>query len=346
MRARRAIVVCAALAFGLAACRPAGERPKKKKLTLYCSAQIEWCQVMVNEFQAKSGIQVAMTRKSSGETYAQIWAERRNPKGDVWWGGTGDGHIQAAEAKLTETYRSPKLSELHPWAADLAGDGEFRATGIYIGVLGFGYNTEWVAKKQIRAPKTWSELVDPSYRGEVQLANPASSGTAYTMLSTIVQLYGEDAGFDYLKKLHANVNQYTKSGAAPISAAARGETGIGIVFLHDAFTQKAAGFPIEVVAPAEGTGYEIGGMSLIRGARHPENAKAFFDWALSPEAQELGARAQSYQVPSNKTAAVPPGAPRLEDVKLIDFAYAKFGKKAERTRLLNRFESEVRSLER
>ncbi len=336
-------MLIAALVFLQLSCRPANERPRKKKLTFYCSAQIEWCQVMANEFHKQTGIHVSMTRKSSGETYAQIWAERRNPKGDVWWGGTGDGHIQAAEANLTEPYRSPKLEELHSWAVDLSGDGTYRSTGIYIGVLGFGFNTEWLAKKQFPPPKTWSDLRDPIYRGEIQLANPASSGTAYTMLATIVQLYGEDAGFEYLAQLHANVNQYTKSGAAPISAAARGETGVGIVFLHDAVTQKAAGFPIEVVAPSEGTGYEIGGMSLIRGARHPESAKLFFDWALSVDAQELSAVAKTYQVPSNKFAKAPPGAPRLDEVKLIRFDYPKYGKKAERTRLLERFEKDVRS---
>lgn len=339
----RLCFAAACLAVACSACRSPEERPRKKKLTLYCSAQIEWCQLMANEFEAKTGIHVAMTRKSSGETYAQIWAERRNPKGDVWWAGTGDAHIQAAEAKLSEPYRSPKLAELHPWAADLAKDGEYRATGIYMGVLGFGYNTEWAAKKNIRPPATWADLADPIYRGEVQVANPSSSGTAYTLLATIVQLYGEEKGFEYLKQLHANVNQYTKSGAAPISATARGETGIGIVFLHDAYTQKAAGFPIAVVAPSEGTGFEIGGMSLIHGARHLENAKLFFDWALSPEVQELGAKAQSFQIPSNLSARPPPGAPRLEDVKLIPFDYGRFGKKAERTRLLDRFESEVRS---
>ena len=71
------------------------------KLTLYCSPQIEWCQLMVKEFEKSTGIKVAMTRKSSGETFAQIKAERRNPKGDVWWGGTGDPHLQAAEEGLT-----------------------------------------------------------------------------------------------------------------------------------------------------------------------------------------------------------------------------------------------------
>ncbi|MEN8197553.1 MAG: substrate-binding domain-containing protein, partial [Pseudomonadota bacterium] len=68
-----------------------------EKLTLYCSPQIEWCQLMVAEFEKRTGIKVAMTRKSSGETFAQIKAEASNPKGDVWWGGTGDPHLQAAE---------------------------------------------------------------------------------------------------------------------------------------------------------------------------------------------------------------------------------------------------------
>ena len=76
------------------------------------------------------------------------------------------------------------------------------------------------------------------------MANPNSSGTAYTMLATMVQLMGEDKGFEYLKALHANINQYTKSGSAPIKAAGLGETTIGIVFMHDAVAQTAAGFPM------------------------------------------------------------------------------------------------------
>ena len=76
----------------------------KDKMTLYCSPQIEWCQLVIKEFQKATGIEVAMTRKSSGETFAQIKAERKNPKCDVWWGGTGDPHLQAAEENLTVAY--------------------------------------------------------------------------------------------------------------------------------------------------------------------------------------------------------------------------------------------------
>ena len=70
-------------------------------LTLYCSPQEEWCRGVVQAFEKKTGIKVSMTRKSSGETYAQVKAEAANPRGDLWWGGTGDPHLQAAEEGLT-----------------------------------------------------------------------------------------------------------------------------------------------------------------------------------------------------------------------------------------------------
>jgi iron(III) transport system substrate-binding protein len=321
----------------------ATKRKRRRKLTLYCSAQIEWCELAKNEFEKKSGIRVSTIRKSSGEMYAQIWAERQNPKGDVWWAGTGDAHIQAAEARLTEPYQSPRLKELHPWAVDPAGHGEHRATGLYMGALGFGYNKEWLAKKGLDPPKSWADLISPNFRGEIQMANPNSSGTAYTALATIVQLFGEAEGFEYLKKLHANINQYTKSGAAPVRAAARGEAGVGIVFLHDATTQKIAGFPIEIIAPEEGTGFEIGCVSIIRGSRHADEARAFVDWALGTDAQNLAGQVRSYQIPSNKEAEIPADAPRLEIIKLIDFDFEKYDSKKERTRLLRRWENEVKA---
>ena len=317
-----------------------------EELTLYCSPQIEWCQVMIEEFQKATGIEVAMTRKSSGETFAQIKAEAQNPRGDVWWGGTGDPHLQAAEEGLTEEYRSPMLEELHDWAVSQAEASGHKTVGIYAGALGIGYNREVLEEKGLPAPKCWKDLADPAYAGEIQIANPNSSGTAYTTLATLVQLFGEDDAFELLKAIHKNVNQYTKSGSAPIKAAARGETTIGITFMHDMVTQVVEGFPIEIVSPCEGTGYEIGSMSIIKGARNLESARAWYDWALTAEAQELAAKAQAYQVPSNQGATPPPEAPDLAQIDLIDYDFKKYGSSDERTRLLKKWDEEVYSLPR
>lgn len=287
---------------------------------------------------------VNMTRKSSGETYAQIRAEAKNPKGDVWWGGTGDPHLQAAEEGLTAEYVSPMRSELNDWALRHAASANDRSIGIYSGALGYGYNTELLEKAGLPEPSCWKDLLDPVYKGHVQMANPNSSGTAYTTLATMVQLFGEDEGFEFMKALHKNINQYTKSGSAPIKAAARGENTIGIVFMHDAVKQAVSGFPIKVVAPCEGTGYEIGGMSLIKGARNLENAKKFYDFALRADIQSRSLEVKAFQVMSNKAAESSPQAPDISKVKLIDYDFAKYGSSAERKRLLKKWDDEVKSL--
>ena len=320
----------------------AGDASAQGRLNLYCSVQEDWCQLMQTEFEKATGVKVAMTRKSSGETYAQIKAEKDNPRGDIWWGGTGDPHLQAAEENLTAAYESPRMKEMQDWSVQQWKTGKQRTVGIYAGALGFGFNTELLAKKNLPEPKCWADLVKPEYKGEVQVANPHSSGTSYTMVASLVQILGENGAFDYLRKLNTNVNQYTKSGAAPIVAAGRGETLIGIVFMHDAITQAVRNFPIKTVAPCEGTGYEIGSMSIIAGARNMDSARKFYDWALSAEAQALGAKAQSYQVPSNRNAPTPPQAPRLSDVKLINYDFQKFGSSDERKRLLTRFDAEIK----
>jgi iron(III) transport system substrate-binding protein len=336
-----------AAALGLAVMiQPTLTQPAQAQgeLTVYCSVQEEWCRPMMAAFEKATGIKVSMTRKSSGETMTQIRAEAANPRGDIWWGGTGDPHMQAAQEGLTVEYKSPMLAQLHPWAARQAEQTQFRTVGIYSGALGYVYNVTELNRRKLAAPKCWADLVKPEFKGEVQVADPNTSGTAYTMLATIVQLMGEDAAFTWLKGLHRNVNQYTRSGAAPARATATGETLVGIVFLHDGVTQKLTGAPIELVAPCEGTGYEIGSMSIIKGARNLENAKKFYDWALSPEAQAIGAEVKvAYQLPSNRNAPIPPQAPRFEQIKLIDYDFAKWGNAEERTRLLTKWDKEVRA---
>jgi iron(III) transport system substrate-binding protein len=314
-------------------------------LTVYCSIIDEQCRAGVAAFERATGIKVTMVRRGTGETYAQIRAEASNPRGDVWWGGPGDPHLQAGEEGLLEEYKSPKLAELHPWAVRLAELSKYRTAGTYLGALGVGYNTEVLKKKNIPEPKCWADLLDARFRDEVQIADPNSSGTAYVMLATIVQLMGEDKGFAYLKALHRNVNQYTKSGIAPVKATASGETGVGIAFLHDMVTMRVAGAPVRTMAPCEGTGYEIGAVSLIKGRKNSEAARTFFDWALSAEAQRIvGVDQNIYSIPSNKATPIHPQAPDIASIKLISYDSAKYGSSAERNRLLKKWGDEVKSL--
>jgi iron(III) transport system substrate-binding protein len=322
-----------------------GAAQAQGQMNLYCSVQVEWCQAMATNFQRDTGITVNMTQKGSGETLAQLRAEAQNPRGDVWFGGTGDPHLIVAEEGLTMEYASPAMDQLHPWALRQYEAANKRSIGVYSGAVGFGYNTELLARKNVAPPACWADLVKEEYRGEIQVANPNSSGTAYVIIATLVQLMGEDEAFDYMKELHANVNAYTRSGTAPIKAVARGETAVSLSFVHDVVTERNAGFPAEYNTPCEGTGYEIGSMSIVEGARNLEQAQKFYDWALTPDAQRIGYEVSGQlQMPSNVNAPLPPNAPDLSKMKLVEYDFLKYGSAAERRRLLARWDAEIGSL--
>ncbi len=334
-------------AFALAAlCALTPAALAQEQVNVICSVQADWCNMIQTVFAKSAGIKVNMSLKGSGEALAQLIAERANPKTDVWFGGTGDPHLQAAENDLTVAYKSASLPQLHAWAQQQAQQSGYKTVGIYSGPLGFGYNTELVAKKKLAVPRSWADLLKPEYKGEIQVANPASSGTAYTMVATLVQLMGEDKAFEYMKGLHKNIGQYTRSGTGPIKAVARGETAVSISFVHDGPGEKLQGFPVETVTPSEGTGAEIGSMSIVKGARNMDAAKKFYEWALTPQAQQFGAAAKQFQLPSNKATPVDPRVPDFKKIRFIEYDYAKYGSSAERKRLISRWEKDVNSLPR
>ncbi len=333
----------AAMAIGAGLAVAAATASAQQQLNVICPVQAEWCNLAAVEFERETGIKATMTLKGSGESFAQIAAEKANPKLDVWFGGTGDPHLQAAEQGLLEEYRSPLLTQLQPWAQKQAEQSKYRTVGIYMGALGIAYNTELMTKKKLTPPACWKDLIKPEFTGEVQMANPNASGTAYTAIATLVQVFGEEEAFKYLKALHKNINNYPRSGVAPVKAVARGETVASVSFVHDAVTEAQAGFPVRSAAPCEGTGYEIGSLSIVKGARNLDNARKFVDWALTAKAQALGAQSKQFQIPSNINAPISPLSPKIADIKLINYDFAKYGTSAERKRLLERWDREVGS---
>ena len=331
-------------AFVLALCATAAHA--QGQLNLICSVPIPWCEAIAAQFTKDTGIKVGMTQKGSGESMAQVSAEKANPKYDVWYAGTGDPHLQAAELGLTDEYKSSMLPQLHDWAVKQAEQSKYHTVGIYTGALGIGYNPELLAKKNLAPPKCWADLANPIYKDEVQMANPNASGTAYSTIATFVQIFGEDKAFELLKGMHRNTNNYPRAGAGAIRAVARGETSIGVTFLHDGLTEIANGFPVKIVVPCEGTGYEVGSMSIIKSARNLDNARKFYDWALTPAAQKIGGDLKNFQTPSNKSTPIPAGALKMTDIKLISYDFARYGGAAERKRILEKWDREVGALPR
>jgi iron(III) transport system substrate-binding protein len=331
----------AALTLALAA---ATTHAADDQVNVICSVQVEWCNLIQATFSRVGGVKVNMVQRSTGEALAQLNAEKANPKTDLWFGGTGDPHLAAAAQGLTEVYKSAALAQLHPWAQRQAEQSGFRTVGIYLGPLGLAYNTEMLAKKKLAAPKSWADLLQPGFKGEVQMANPASSGGAYTAVATMIQVMGEDKAWDYMARLHKNISTYPRSGEAPIKAVSRGEATVAIVFMALGPGEKAQGYPVETVAPTEGTGAEIGAMSIIKGAPHAQAAKQLYEWALTPQAQQFAFAARGFQVPSHKATPLDPRVPDIKKLNLINYDYARYGQPAERSRIIKTWEEKVRAL--
>jgi len=319
---------------------------QENTMVLYGAPDRDWVAAVAAKFEKDTGIKTPWIRASSNEMYAKIEAEKANPQGDVWFGGTGDPHFDAAEKGLTEPYCSPKMAELREFMRDPIGG--CRTLGLYAGPLGWAVNEGALKKMGKPMPQTWDDLAKPDYKGLIAIANPNTSGTAFTMLATILQLKGEDKGWEYLAGLHKNVAQYAKSGSAPGQLAGRGEVAIAIIFLHDVVMFAEEGFPLKAIAPTDGTGYEIGGLSLIKGAPHKENAKKFIDWALTPEVQAIAKDFRSFQLQSNKNTPLPPVVIKhgvdFEHVKTIKYDFLWASKN--RDRILKRWTEQIFSQSR
>ena len=312
-----------------------------QSLNVVCSMNPQWCRNAASIYERTQGIKVNVINKPTGESFAQIVAERERPKLDVWFGGTADPHFQAAEQGLLAEYKPAASAQLHAWAQTTASASGNKVQGLYSEVLGIAYNSEILNRKKLPAPKCWKDLAKPEYKGEVQMANAQSSGTSYVAIATFVQLMGEADAFAFMRGMHGNVSNYSRQGLGPIKAVAKGEAALSVSFLHNAAQEAEAGFSVKSVTPCEGTGYSVGAISIIKGAPHLADAQKFVEWALSPAGQKVAATSGSYQFPSNKGTPVPDGAPKLKGVKLIDYDLRKYGASAERRRLIAKWEAEI-----
>lgn len=313
------------------------------RLTVYCSASNEMCEQEVKTFAKAYHVDAKFVRTSSGSTLAKLLAEKGNPQADVWYGGTFDTHLQAAEMDLLKPYHSPVLAELRPEFQQIIAKNGDKSSVILMGVLGIGVNTARLKQLGLPMPKCWKDLIRPEFKQEIITSDPRSSGTAYTAMATFVQLWGEKNAFDYMKALDKNILHYSKSGVAPGRKVAAGEVAVGIGFLQNYTTEQEKGAPVEIITPCEGTGYSLFGLALVNHARNEKNAKLFIDWALSKEAQELSWRkGKSHHILTNQNAQSSPYAVNPNHVKLIDYDFHTYGDKAKRNALIEQWRTEVK----
>ena len=338
------VVLLASSAFGSSAASSSsslslsshGEKPNK--LTVLCTVEEPWCAAQTAAFESETGIPTEFVRLSGGEALTELKNTKDKPGFSVWWGGSADGYVAAQADGLLEPYKSPNAAKVPADSKDRNGSW----TGIYVGALGFCSNKAKLAEAGVAAPRSWKALLNPALAGQVSIAHPATSGTAFTALWTLMTLnkLDQDATFKYLAALDKNVSEYTASGSAPVEAVAQGTATVGVVFAHDCVSAIADGADNLVLTfPREGTGSEIGATAVIKNGPDPAAAKMWIDWALTARAQELGPQAGAYQLPINPKAKVSKFSIDLSKIKLVNYNFVKAGEM--RTALTDRFETAV-----
>lgn len=329
------------LLLGMGQALAAKPEPIKGQLSMVCSANKEWCDLLSKKYEEEFNVTLTSRHMATNEALEKIRAAKANPEFDVWFGGTGDPHLGAAAEDLTLSYRSPHLKDLHDWAVRQATISNYKTVGVYSGMLGFIVNEDELKKKNIKAPRCWGNLQRREYAGQILSSNPATSGTGYTMVATLVSMMGEEQAYMYMKQLNPSIKEYAKSGSSLVPRVAKGEWPIAIGFMHDGVREKLNGAPVKVISPCEGTGYETGSVSIIKGGDAKE-AKRFVDWVLTPRVQEFGVETKQFQLPSNVKTPIPTGAPRFSEFKIyLAYDAKKFAMPEEKKRLTARWEKEV-----
>ena len=264
------------------------------KLIVYGSCEEEYLNAVCANFKSLYGIDVQAQRLSTGEVAAKIEEENGHPSADVWFGGTTDPYNVSSSKGLLEQYEPKNASHLI--------SDKFKSTnkdwyGIYKGILGILYDKEELERLKLDVPQDYKDLIDPKYKGLIWSSNYNTAGTAKLIINTVIQKYGHDQGIQYLVDLDKNIAQYTKSGSGPSKAIGAGECTIGIGMLHDGIYQivdqehENVGLQI----PSSGASYEVGATAIFKGAAHPNAAKLWIEYALSPACVDLAQKNGSYQ---------------------------------------------------
>ncbi|TVQ50026.1 MAG: putative 2-aminoethylphosphonate ABC transporter substrate-binding protein, partial [Gloeocapsa sp. DLM2.Bin57] len=227
--------------------------------------------------KAHADIKVNIVRDSTGIVTAKLLAEKDNPQADLVWGTAVSSLLIADQQGILAPYAPQGLENVEEKFRDSRNPPHW--VGIDVWMSAFCVNTIETANKNLPIPTSWEDLINPVYQNQIVMSNPASSGTGFLSVSAILQMMGEEKGWEYLENLHKNIAQYMHSGSKPCRVAGSGEYPIGISFGYRAVKQKNDGEPIEPVFPKEGSGWDIEANALVQKPQIKEAAKTFLDWA-------------------------------------------------------------------
>ena len=271
----KTLLQCTLAAFGLAAFGLAASLAQAQTVVLYSSNNTETIETALNVVKQKNpSLTVQQVTGGTGSLMKRIQAESKNPRGDVLWSG-GFGTLGAYK-ELLEPYKAPDLAAI---PAEFRGPNNlWVGTNLHVMVL-------MVNERQLKglpAPKTWSDLMKPEWKGKFTITDPSKSATAYMLVYGLLKQFGKDG----LEKIAANA-VVTSSSGTTYKGVAAGEYPVGLTLEYAAQEYVAGGQKeIKLVYPTEGSYLAPEGMFIVKGAKNMEAAKTLYNGLMSKEVQE------------------------------------------------------------
>ncbi|MBK7592015.1 MAG: extracellular solute-binding protein [Betaproteobacteria bacterium] len=266
--------IAAALALGACLAAPA---MAQEKVTIYSAAPQDLIDNVVPAFEKATKIKVELIKGGSGDLINRLKAEAGRKTADVLFSVSTD--VVEANSKLFAKY----VPENVKYLADTfkVNDAAVPFTAV---ATAFGVNTKLLTPAQY--PKTWIDLGNPIYKGKISAGRPDKSGSAYIQLALILQIFGEEKGWDIYTKILNNSVLSASSGAVS-KFVNDGEASVGLSNEDTLLRYKVGGGPVELVYPTDGTSAIADVMALMANPINAEGGKAFINFMLSKEAQEI-----------------------------------------------------------
>ena len=277
-------------------------------LVIYNAGSVDMGEDLARAFKAKDhNINVELIRLGSGEIITRVKAEARRPQGDIIMAMAKENMEVVYD--LLQSYRIPEAAKFPDNVKDSSGNKYF---GFSFNIQAFIINTDRVPL--YKAPKSWKDLGDTQWRGEVVMANPALSGSAYAQLFQMVGLYG----WDHINDVRKVTTFVPKSGLV-YTFVGRGEFAIGITGEGNVFAEKAKGNPVEAVYPSEGTGLRFDASGIIKGGPNLKNAKLWMDFLTTKEAMTIISQAPHFRRMTRPDVPPPPGLKPTSQIKFFEY---------------------------
>lgn len=257
---------------------------KMKDVTLNMYGVTDSIRPVLDQFEKDTKIKVENLTMKNGEILQRLKNEKESGVNvaDIWFTGGADTFINAAETGLLVPYKSSQGKVLE----DVMKDKEGYWHGTSLTLVNWVINTELIEEKGLKMPETWEDLLQEGLKGEVSMSNPASSGTAYNVVSAILQTKGEEDGWKYLDKLIGQVPFFTARGSDPARHVVNGEAIVGINASNGDRELEENNKHIKLVYPKDGTGWWPQPVAIVEGTENLDAAKVFVDWILSKRGME------------------------------------------------------------